>query len=791
MWTASLLLLLAVQDGASQPPAPRYRPSTAADLASAYATDATRAFVQRARAERFRTDSALAGYRATAYERLTVGGSVGPVGRERTLGRRETVGDVTWSRGGGAHIAMRGRRRVNNSSFTFPNPVGDLLVPVPWYPGMDALWLPTGSGLSGQTGGRPEADTTDLVHPLAVGSESYYTFALGDSAIITLPDGGRIVLRELRARPRLPKWNLSVGSYWFDAERLQLVRAVYRLSVPYDVWTEVDNALAKGEKGPPWYVKFFTQPLKAELQAVTLEYGLHENRFWLPRVRRVDGTVKAGPAQLAVTIEQGFRYRDVNAVAEVPTIPEANLALRAAYDSVNGEWQQLWRDRRTIRSREDTLAWNMRRAVLDSAWQRYAARSRAQADADCKATGVRYQTSTRLGNAVTTRVAVPCDSVKLANAPELAGGMFAERAQVYSSTMDEATREALALDVQAAFAPQRITWHTGLEYLRYNRVEALSVGGAVRQQLGAGWSWEANARGSFGDRQVNGELFATRTNGGGELAVAGYRRLVQADDYGFAFGPFASLQNFVSALDEQFYHRAAGAEVTRRHSGRGAGAVRLETRLFGEWQEGVGTQAQLSLPWLRDRTRTFDRAITDTLPHMTGRAFGGSVRLLAARGAEQEGWRLGSAWRLEAVSGTWRYVRAAADVSLNRALPADLRATLSVSGGTSSGGMPTHRLWNVGGWQTVRGVQAGTLRGESYWMSRAEVTWARRGWFQPGLFTDAGWAGARRDLSPSDGARLSVGGGVGFFGLPIRVDAARALEPGARWRVDLYAPIRF
>jgi hypothetical protein len=357
--------------------------------------------------------------------------------------------------------------------------------------------------------------------------------------------------------------------------------------------------------------------------------------------------------------------------------------------------------------------------------------------------------------------------------------------------MDEATREALGFGAQAAYAPQRITRHTGVEYLRCNRVEALSVGGALRQQLGAGWSWEANARGSLGDQQVNGELLATRTNGGGDLTVTGYRRLVQADDYGLAFGAAASLQSIVRALDEQFYYRAAGGELTRRYSGRGAGALRLETRLFGEWQEGVGTQAALSLPWLVNRSRTFDRGVVDTLPHLAGGAFGGALRLLAARGAEEEGWRLGSAWRLEGVAGTWRYVRAAADLSLQRALPGRVRVTTTVSGGTSTGGLPTHRLWNLGGWQTVRGVRAGSLRGEAYWMSRAELTWARTGWWQPGLFADAGWAGARRDLSRSDGARLSVGGGVGMFGLPIRLDAARALEPASRWQVNLYAPIRF
>ncbi len=791
MLMAALFLLLAPQDTILTPAPVRYRPPTDAERQTAYRDEATRAFVTRARSERFRIDSALASYRATSYERLTLGGSLGPIGRERVLGRRETVGEVTWSRPNGAHISLAGRRRVNNSIFTFPNPVGDLLVPVPWYPGMDALWLPTSSGPTGRGGRSVDADTTDLVHPLAVGSETYYTFALGDSAVITLADGRRIVLRELRARPRQPRWNLSIGSYWFDSERLQLVRAVYRLSVPYDVWTEVDRSLAKGEDGPPWYVKFLTQPLAAELQAVTLEYGLHADRFWLPRVRRVDGTVRAGPTRLAVTIEQGFQYRDVNAIAEMPTIPDANLALRALWDSLNGEWRQLWRDRADLRTREDSVRWTARRTAMDSAFSQYSARARAQTAADCERTGTRYQTSTRLGALLTTQVAIPCDSVKLANAPELAGGPFAERAAVYASAMDEATRQALALDEQAAFAPQAITRHIGLEYLRYNRVEALSLGGALRQQLGAGWSWEANTRLSFGDQQVNGELMATRSNGGGELTWAAYRRLVQADDYGYGLGPLASLQSFVSAMDEQFYYRAAGAELTRRFRGRGAGGLRVDARLFGEWQQGVGTQAEVSLPWLFDRTRRFDREVIDTLPFDAGRAFGGAVQLLAARGVEQVGWRLGTAWRAEAVGGTWRYARAAFDVALNRALPADVRLTTTVSGGSSAGGLPTHRLWNLGGWQTLRGVQAGSMRGDSYWMARSELTWARRGLVQPGVFADAGWAGARRDLARSEGARLSVGGGVGFFGLPIRLDGARSLEPGARWRVDLYAPIRF
>ncbi len=784
-----LLATLLVQELSAEQSRPsRRRIPTVAELSSAFATPETRSFVERARVERLRVDSTLDSCKATSYERVTAGGRLAAAGRERMLGRRETVGDVTWSRAAGAHVTLSGRRRQRSTGFALPNPTGDLLVPIPWYPGMDALWLPSSNGPTGAGGRAVEADTTDLVHPLSLGSEAYYTFALGGSASITTQDGRRITLRELRTRPRTPSWKLSVGSYWFDTDRMQLVRAVYRLSVPYDVWTEVANA---GEKGPPWYVKAIAQPLKAELQAVTLEYGLHEMRFWLPRVRRVDGTVRAGPLEATVTIEQGFRYESVNALVAMPTIPDANLALRAEYDSLYGPWQQLWRDRQALRTAADSALWNRRRAVLDSAFTLYGTRMDRQAAADCRRDGVRYQAGTRLGDAVVTRVVIPCDSVKLANAPELSGGLLATRAEVYASTTDDATREALALDVQAQFDPQPLTAHTGLEYLRDNRVEALSVGGALRQQLGAGWRWELNARGSLGDQQLNGEWSATRSNGGGEFSVAGYRRLVQADDYGAAFGPFASLQNLLSAQDEQFYSRAAGAEAVWRHDGRGTGAVRRELRLFAEWQQGVRTQSTVSLPWLFDRSRTFDEQVIDTLPYPRGASYGVQWRVSAARGVEQEGWRFGSASRIEAATGAWDYVRAATDLSLNRAITSTVRATATVSGGTSTGTLPLHRWWNIGGWQTVRGLTAGSLRGDAYWMSRGELTWARAGRLQPGVFWDAGWAGDRRDFGAHRNVRTSVGGGAALFGLPIRIDAARELAAGAQWRVDLYAPIRF
>src|SRR4029079_10019318 len=72
-------------------------------------------------------------------------------------------------------------------------------------------------------------------HPAAEGAEAYYTYSSGDSVSFQLPGGKRIELRELRIRPREPKWNVAVGSLWFDMSTAHLVRAVYRMAQEMDI----------------------------------------------------------------------------------------------------------------------------------------------------------------------------------------------------------------------------------------------------------------------------------------------------------------------------------------------------------------------------------------------------------------------------------------------------------------------------------------------------------------------------------------------------------------------------
>ncbi|MDF1506496.1 hypothetical protein PYV61_26310, partial [Roseisolibacter sp. H3M3-2] len=194
------------------------------------------------------------------------------------------------------------------------------------------------------------------------------------------------------------------------------------------------------------------------------------------------------------------------------------------------------------------------------------------------------RTRTRYGARLPTRVRVPCDESRLATADAFDAPLLADDDRAWPVPALDALA---ALDARPpAWAPQRPTLHGPLGYTRYDRVEGLSVGGAVRQSLGLGYRWEANARASEADRQWGAEAWLARGDAargaGREWRGGAYRRLEQADDWGAAFRFGASVQNLLSGLDEQFYYRAAGAELAGARARAAGGA--LQWRLFAERQ---------------------------------------------------------------------------------------------------------------------------------------------------------------------------------------------------------------
>jgi Haemolysin secretion/activation protein ShlB/FhaC/HecB len=774
----------------AQNPVTRIADSVVVRVAAAPAS--AEALLSQARATRLRVDSSLQSYDALSRERFTLTLALRGIGRERTLSRDERAGNVQWSRANGLRINLLGRRRESNSPFGGNSgPNNESAIPVPYFPGKEPLW---GLGSSFVTTGD---DANRPINPLAAGAETSYRYTLGDSLTIGLPDGSRILLRELRATPRSGNWRVLSASLWFETATAQLVRAAYRYATPVDFLDQARRDPDPANRPPRW-LGLIASPLRGTLEAVTVESGLFEGKYWLPRAQIADFRVDA-PSESVVRgrLEQRFQYATVNGtLVPVPPLPPATIALRDKSDS-------LWRVDSTFvftrdsllklgRSKRDTVAaYAAYRVWEDSSWKPIRGQLDSLRKSQCATTGTYVRYRSRYGRRVPAEVSVPCDSVKLANAPIFTGDLMGQNAAVWGSNDRAALIASLASAMPLALSPQPIKFVSGLEFFRYNRIEGISLGGGLRQDLGPGLRWEAQARASFADRQLNGEVFVDRAVAGSSWRVSGYRRLVSADDYGAPFVLGASIQNLISGLDERFYYRSAGLELSGvRNRSLGGGA--LTWRVFAEHQSAAVAEAEWVVRRLWDKKAGFSQNIIDTLGGGTRGVLGGAAfRWRATRGDEASGWRLATDTRSEAAAGVVAYGRGALDLTIERRLPARLRAIATGSVGSSVGELPLQRFYNLGGWQTVRGYTSGTLRGNSFWMGRGELLYEGFRRLQPSVFVDQGWAGQRSELFSGVRQLRSAGVGAAFFQGLFRLDAARRLEAGGKWRINSYASARF
>src|SRR5688572_735663 len=231
---------------------------TPALMATAFKDTRAGTLLAMARTARLEQDSSLLGYDAKTYERMSVGLGFRRIGRERLLMRMERSARVVWSKNNPAYVEILGKRHV----MPMLDGIGDSEmdidegVPVPYYPGRETLWV--GSGVA-----KADIEASEIIHPLARGAEAYYTYASGDSVSFQLPGGRRIEIRELVVRPRAPSWNVALGSLWFDVSSARLVRAVFRLAEPMDIWAIADEEAeleGNDDDAPPRWVKGMISP---------------------------------------------------------------------------------------------------------------------------------------------------------------------------------------------------------------------------------------------------------------------------------------------------------------------------------------------------------------------------------------------------------------------------------------------------------------------------------------------------------------------------------------------------
>lgn len=716
-------------------------PVTPALLASAFRDPRAGRLLEKARVARLRQDSTLVGYDASAYERMSVGMGLSRFGRDHLLFRTERASHVLWSRKQGAVVEVKGQRTASPMLEGSGSGGVDFggLEQVPYFPGRETLWI--GSGLA-----KSDVSDEDMIHPLAKGSEAYYTYATGDSVTFNLPGGARIELRELLIRPRTPRWNTAVGSLWFDESSGQLVRAVYRLAAPMDIYAianeEADTA-KKNDNVPRW-VKGLVSPVTAQIKAITVEYGLHEGRFWLPRVQTLEGEAQVSFMHVPFKMEQSYKYASVNGTDPFP-----------AYSIAVG----------------DTATDSVSRAVR-----------REKRRNECKTGTERVRVERHDAAVMNVIVRVPCDTIALARSPELPKSIYDSGDEMFGNAdRDELIRQALTLGAQAGFGPQPPTLRYGLALTRYNRIEGLSTGIGADQVLGNGYAAHALFRIGVADWSPNGELSLDRSDGRATVGVGVYRRLAAANDWADPLGFRGSFSSLFFGRDEGFYYRTAGAELTMRTDNAFLG----DWRLFGEQEFDAKVKTEFSFAHpggVKGKLTNIDG--------VNGNVIGLATEHHGSYGLDPHALRVVSDFKLEGAAGTFDYSRGSLQVTASHGLGRLMDGALTAGVGTSGGKLPIQKHWFVGGVRTVRGQRSGAEIGDAFWLTSLEL-----GTTSPGIreviFGDLGWAGSRKNFSHPGRPLSGVGAGVSLMDGLVRFDVAKGIYPEKKVRANLYVEGRF
>jgi hypothetical protein len=745
------------------------REVTAKDLATAFKDPQSKEILMLARKARLEQDSALRSYDATTYQRISAGLSFSRLGRDRLVFRTERVDHVQWDRDRGFWMEVKGARTVlpgipeigEREAGKGIAEAGEMAA-VPYFPGYEPLWI-------GPMKAEPKVDEEGPVHPMAEGSEAYYTYSTGSPVSIRLADGRTITLRELEVRPREPQWNLMVGSMWFDAASGQLVRAVYRFAVPMQIDKFVLEDDPTAFDDVPVWVKPMMFPMRGTITAVVIDYALFGGHFWLPKARSVEAIGEASFMRVPAKFEQTFTYASVNGDEKMPDLPPLPPS-RTPPDSLTGDARQRWVDSaRAARAaatvaRRDSIRNNIRRP-------------RAIAPCDTgtyKVTVSRGYADSRIP--VATRV--PCDLSALEHSPDLPASIYDPGDELFDlKARDALIAEALAMGVQppVTLDPRHLPDPTigyGIPLTRYNRVEGLSTGILASQVIGGGYTIDGLARIGLSDRKPDLELGVTRSNLARSLGVSGYTHLLSAGDWGNPLSFGSSFSAAVFGRDEGFYYRAAGGQF----SGRTEIGAPVEWRFFIE--------KQTTAP----RATTFSLLGDNAIPNITAREGwypGAAVRVRKSVGENPEGARLFSDLRLEGAGGDSLFGRGALDLTATGQI-GWLSTALTASGGSSVGSVPMQRQWFLGGTHTIRGQSADTaMHGNAFWRGRAEFGTLIQG-ARPVIFGDIGWTGDRNSMSKVGLPMSGVGVGVSMLDGLMRFDVSRGINPLKQWRVDFY-----
>ena len=679
-------------------------------------------------ARRRADDSAVTDYRARIRYRLTVALGRRRWARTPLTAVEEQVADVQWQRPNDLRVDVIGRRFRSRSADLQLSSVWDR----PWF-------VPRGVDDSLRIFS-DEFPAQGALHPLAPAGPRWYRYALTSGLTVSPARGGALRLLDVQVTPRRTGTALIAGKMWIDSASAEVVRLSFRyvgtaLWVLPEAPTRPDSASAR---------RINSIANRVVSIAADLEYALQDGRHWMPYRQVISGRVRIPivsdvviPFRATTTFED-FEINTGRPIAfEVPLAAPGWEARRARRDSLRAE-------RQGDPDRPDSLrSWN------------YAARW----------SGGRYELHRP-----------PNDSLQRFDG--WPGPLSLENDPVEERRLREVEAELAAM---AEGLPGPLTGRAahGVAYerlgdlFRYDRVQGLSLGLGYQVRIpGAEFTGlYGTVRYGFSDERLTGRLTLLRDAPGGRLAVSGYRDIADADPFGLGRGIGNSLDALFAAHDNGDYYLAHG------------GSAGYET--------AVGTGVDLGLALRLERQASVGRAATSELND-----FLGGTGVFPLNPAVDDGTYGGGRVRLTGAGGTRWTATADLLAGEGRAtgrLFGEVRRDLGGAYGLSvrlKGGIATRptlqqSLFRLGGINTVRGFDYGTLRGQAFWAAQLDVT-PFRGRLRPVAFIDAGQTARPGDLL---GSRALVGGGVGlslFNGL-LRFDLSHPISPdrGGDLRFDI------
>jgi hypothetical protein len=524
-------------------------------------------------------------------------------------------------------------------------------------------------------------------------------------------------------------------------------------------------------------VKGFMSPMQANLEGVTIEYGLYGGRFWLPRTQYAEGWARASFMRIPFKIEESFKYADVNGVDTLPVVPATRTPLLDSLFGKNGgSWRDLSTEEKRERARRYAAADSVRRSEMDQ--------GKAAA---CKKGDFWTRRDNRGDGAVGIMVRVPCDTLLLANSPDLPKSIYDPGEELFGQADRDELLKSLSFSLQPGWAPQPAVLTYGLSMTRYNRIEGLSSGIGATMQLGRGYAVDGTARLGTGDWVPNAELGIARSNGRHTWRLGAYQRLAVASDWGAPLSFGSGFGALAYGRDDGFYFRSLGVEA-ERFATRGTGST---FRLFAERQRTATPTTEFNLSKSLGGSARFG----PNFRAEKGAALGGGLRDVRNFGLDPAGWRLFTDVRLEggyfapSDSGGRAFGRTSTELTLSHGLFGRAAFGLTAGGGVSSGA-PLQRQYFLGGSQSVRGQLPGSALGDAYWLTRLELAASRAG-VRPVIFGDLGWAGRRSDFSHPGRPLSGAGVGLSILDGLVRFDLARGIYPRQKLRFDAYLEARF